>query len=648
MSRIYHRRIADGWAAVVIPDTITLDYETAPIGSRPKHYPPKPVGCAFQFPELPPFYLAWGHPTANNATEGEAKEWLHKAWAAKERKLFHHAKFDLAVSYEQMGMPHLPWDAVDDTMFLAYLVDPHSRSLGLKELAVDYLGRSPTERDELREWIIGHGPSLLSTYPHMKQSPGQHKITPSQTGAWIWSTPGDIAGRYAIGDVTRARGIFEVMHPIVERNHMLEAYDRERKVLPILMENEETGMRTNLEQLEGDCVGYRQEFDRAETWLRDRLKASGLNFDSDQDVASVLIASGAVDEQEFQRTPKTKAHPNGQLSMSKENLLPSMFNDRQVASALGYRNRLKTCLSMFMEPWRDQARENNGYITTNWNQVMGERGGTRTGRPSTNNHNFLNISKSFDGRDDGYVHPDFLDVVTLPLVRQYVLPDEGEVFLHRDFDGQEMRMFAHFEHGDLAEQFNDDPTLDPHKFIGTELQRVAGREIERTKVKSLNFQGMYGGGVPALQRKLRITVQEAKELKAFHNAALPGRVILNEEIKRIVQRGDPIRTWGGRLYYPEEPGDDGRSKIYKLINYLIQGSSADLTKESLIDWHSARDRFARFLVTVYDEINTSSPPDREEREMRLLREVMEQDRLTVPMRSSGKRGFSWGELTKCS
>ena len=239
-----------------------------------------------------------------------------------------------------------------------------------------------------------------------------------------------------------------------------------------------------------------------------------------------------------------------------------------------------------------------------------------------------------------------MDVAPLPLVRKYVIPDAGDTFLHRDFDGQELRLFAHFEQGDLWRAYQNDASLDPHTFVGAELKRVADREIERTKVKTLNFQSLYGGGVPALQRKLRCTVAEAKQLKEFHNCALPGRKILNEEITRIVRRGDPIRTWGGRLYYPEKPGPDGRDKIYKLINYLVQGSAADLTKQALIDWHAAGPK-SRFLVTVYDEINLSSPVEHADSEMALLRDVMEAPRLSVPMRSSGKRGPTWGDLVKC-
>lgn len=633
-----------------LPAYAVVDFETLPIKRRPE-YPPTPVGVAIRWPRStgwPATYWAWGHPTGNNCTIDDARAALLALWESGIPIAFHHAKFDLAVCYERLGLPKLPWDRVHDTMFLAYLCDPHSRSLGLKQLAADFLGTPPDERNALDAWIMAHAPTLLQTYPWNRESDGQKKITPKQCGKWIFATPGALCGEYAIGDVDRTAGLFDHLWPIVQDNGMGAAYDRERQLLPILMENEETGIRTDLEALETDIVGYSGEMDTAEAWLRKELRASGLNFDADADVANVLLERGIVPIDKWQRTKATKAHPNGQLSVSKENLLPEYFADPRIASALGYRNRLKTCLDMFMRPWADQARLRNGYISTQWNQVRGDKGGTRTGRPSTNDPNFLNISKDFSGRDDGYVHPDFLGLVELPLCRKYILPDPGEVFLHRDFDGQELRVFAHFEQGDLWAQYQADPALDPHRFIGDELKRVAGREIERTKVKVLNFQSLYGGGVPALQRKLRCSYAEGKELKEFHNRALPGRLILNEEIKRVVRRGDPIRTWGGRLYYPEPNGPDGRDKIYKLINYEVQGSAADLTKQAIIDWYGAKARSARFLVTVYDEINITSAPDTAGRDMALLREVMEAPRLTVPMRSSGKQGPRWGDLTKCA
>lgn len=618
------------------PDCIVVDFETKPIRQRPD-YPPEPVGVAIQRPGLEPFYMAWGHPTENNCNRNDAAYQLRHVWDSGLPVLCHHAKFDLAVAYERFGDPEginkLPWRRVHDTMFLAFLCDPHARSLGLKELAEDLLGEPPTEQNELNDWIWSHRQQLEQSYGG--------KVNKRKLGEWIWAAPGDLVGRYACGDVRRTGALFQHLYPIVEREGMLPAYDRERQLMPILMENERVGMRADVAGLERDIEVLGDHLVYAEMWLREELNARTLNFDADDDVAAILQQRGIVTEWQTTKT--------GKLSVAKDNLLPEHFNDPRIASALGYRNRLKTCLEMFMKPWHAQASQMGGYITTNWNQTRGtgQHGGTRTGRPSTNEHNFLNISKDFEGpgRDDGYVHPEFLGVAHLPLCRKYILPDEGDEFLHRDFSGQELRVFAHGEQGDLWNKYQENAALDPHAFIGAELMRVAGREIERTKVKVLNFQSLYGGGVPALQKKLRCSYAEGKELKRFHDKALPGRVMLNEEIKRIVNRGDPIRTWGGRLYWPEAPGEDGRSKIYKLINYWVQGGAADLTKQALIDWYAVKDRAARFLVTVYDELNISG---QYERDMPVLKEAMERERLTVPMVSDGKRGPTWGDLKKCS
>jgi DNA polymerase I-like protein with 3'-5' exonuclease and polymerase domains len=82
------------------------------------------------------------------------------------------------------------------------------------------------------------------------------------------------------------------------------------------------------------------------------------------------------------------------------------------------------------------------------------------------------------------------------------------------------------------------------------------------------------------------------------------------------------------------------------MNYAIQGSAADYTKRALIDWHNHPRRQARFLVTVYDEINGSAGDI--VTQMAVLKEVMEAQRLgmTVAMLSDAKYGPNWGTLTK--
>lgn len=628
-------------------NVVTIDFETHGIKPLPD-YPPKPVGVAIKYPGRPGIYLAWGHPTKNNCTFEHAQKVLRAIWDSTYRVLFFSAKFDLAVALAHMGLPMLPWDRIDDAAIVQFLCDPHSKVNDLKGICEQLLNWPPEERDAVADWLWAHRRELVAKYGGKLT---RAKKGENGTGAWLWAAPGDVVGRYAIGDVERTWELFDWLWAYVEQWQMENAYNRERQILPIFLENERDGMRIDLPALEADILTYQAAFAHTDAWLRWRLSAPGLSFNDDQAVAQALTDAGVVDADKWVETA------TGERSVSKDNLTPGMFNDLQVSQALGYRNRLETALKMFMLAWRDQAvRRGKPYVSTNWNLTRNPEGGTRTGRPSTNNPNFLNISKDFEGRPDGYTHPEFLGVPKLPLVRKYILPDEGHLFLHRDFNGQELRVYADFEQGKTFKAYLANPKIDIHQLIADEIKAMLpGTPLDRTKVKIINFRTIYGSGVPGLSKALMCSVADAKEFKKVHSKALPGMKDLNDEIKRVIGRGQPIRTWGDRIYFVEPAGYSKKHKkhmdyLYKLLNYLVQGSAADITKQALIDWyyHPRRDPRTRFLVTVYDEINISCPIDVWEEQMALLAEVMEAKRLEVPMLSDGKVGERWGELKKCA
>jgi len=103
----------------------------------------------------------------------------------------------------------------------------------------------------------------------------------------------------------------------------------------------------------------------------------------------------------------------------------------------------------------------------------------------------------------------------------------------------------------------------------------------------------------------------------------------------------------------EEPGWSERFQRhmtyeYKLLNYLVQGSAADATKQAIINYHNHPKRVGRFMVTVYDEINSSMPKSMAalRAEMAVLRDSMECLDFDVPLLSDAKYGPSWGELKK--
>lgn len=625
------------------PTVTVVDFETKPILPRPE-YPPAPVGVSIRTPGEKARYYAFGHPTENNCSKRDAARALQTVWKSDTPVLFHNAKFDLDVAQSGFDLAVLPWERVHDTMFLLFLDDPHSASLELKPSAERILGLPPTEQDELKAWIMAHKRWIEEEFGW--------KFTPSEWGSAISFAPGGLVGKYANGDVVRTEGIYRDAYPRILARGMGQAYDRERELMPILLENERVGIRVDVGALKRDVARSLQEMETVDLWLRKRLKASSLNLDNDGELAEALSSSGVVADDQWSLTA------TGKRSVSKKNLLPEMFSDSRVASALGYRNRLTTCLKMFMQPWlRQAAARGDGHISTNWNQVRQARdnfsGGTRTGRPSTSDPNFLNISKTWDDKDDGYLHPGFISkgLSPLPLVRSYVLPDKGEVFCHRDYNGQELRILGHYEDGELLEAYRANPRMDVHAHVKELIAETTGLDYHRHQVKVTNFRRIYGGGAPATAGALNIPIEAAKRLLDAHGKALPGVKTLQAQITAIAKGGDPIITWGGREYYVEPPRFDKRFNrwmeyYYKLLNYLIQGSAADATKQAIINYHNHPGKTGRFLVTVYDEINVSAAKAKMRHEMQVLRESMECLEFDVPMLSDGKIGPTWAALTK--
>ena len=612
-----------------LPKVTTIDFETEGIQGRPA-YPPIPVGFSIMGPTAKKSkYYAWGHPSENNCTKEEAVETLRKVWTSGAQLLFHNAKFDYDVAVTHMGMDELPWEALHDTMYLLFLLDPHATTLSLKPSAERILQLPPTEQDAVRDWLVANG--------ICRDVKGW--------GAYISMAPGKLVGEYADGDVTRTRLLFDLLWNKASEAELIEAYDRERELMPVLLRNEREGVCVDLKLLRKDAKAYTEAKERIDAFIRERLGVPELSIDSKNELALALDNSGVVTDWVMTKT--------GKKSTKKDNMTFERFNDQNIAMALGYRSRLCTCLGTFITPWLNMAEASGGKIFTNWNQVRqtnstNDGKGARTGRLSSS-PNFQNIPKNLEEKGDGYIHPDFIDVPALPLMRKYILPDDKScAILHRDYNQQELRILAHFEDDTLCQLYRDDPTMDVHTFVQQEITRLTGTEYTRSQVKQVNFGIIYGMGSGALAIKINDTVDTAKKLKTAQGKALPGAKELEKNVKRIGANGHFITTWGNRHYYVETPKMiQGRmvSFEYKLLNYLIQGSAADVTKQALINYDKIK-QHGRFLITVHDEINISCPKEHYESEMALLREAMESITLDVPLLSDGKVGKNWLEMKK--
>lgn len=622
------------------PACVTIDFESDAIQARPV-YPPRPVGVAIRTPGRKPRYYAWGHPTENNCTKEEAVAALRLAWADKRPKLFHNAKFDMDVADVHLGLPILPEGQFHDTLPLLFLRNPHSKSLSLKPAAAEILGMEPVERDAVKEWLMSNA-KRLEAEGALYVGP----IKPSTWGAYIGLAPGKLVGKYAVGDVDRTWQLFEKVWPEIEERGMLEPYNTELKLIPLLLANERKGIRVDVEALQRDSVMYHTALETADNWLRKRLDAPGMNLDSDAEVAAALEACGVVTQ-----WVKTAT---GKNSTAKKNMTPAMFNDPKVASVLGYRNRLTTCLGTFIDKWAAAGEAGGGWLHTTWNSVRSGHGndttGARTGRMSSTPA-FMNMPNSFEDKNDGYIHPKFLkSLPPLPLMRKYILPDSPDhEIVMRDFAGQELRVLGHFEDGALQAAYAANPYLDVHGWVKDMAFADFGVTMTRLQAKIVDFLTVYGGGVGKLAETLGVDITEAQKFKDVQNKVITGLKDLNKNLKAIVNGGDPIVTWGGRQYH-KEPSALIKGRMvdfaYKMLNYIVQGSSADITKRALLNYDAVK-QHGRFLLAVHDEIVLSVPSKHVKTEALILRDAMfDMPGLDVPMLSDCETGPNYYDLVK--
>ena len=592
-----------------LPDQLcVVDFETAGIEDHP-NYPPKPCGVSIRWENGKSEYLAWGHASDNNVSFEEARRAVVRAYRFP--CAFHNGAFDMEVARVHMDLPYpREWH---DTMIMTYLCDPHAPSLSLKPLGQYLLGIKPDEKDALLEYGMSMG------------------LRKSEVMANIPKLPGTtVVGPYANQDTKLTHKVAEWAWDKIDYHNLWEAYQRERALLPWLVDSESRGVRVDRPLLE--FWRAKLEFGLGESDHRlHKSLGEGVNLDSNDEMADALERAGLVKPGDWTLTA-TGVRSVALPALAKL-LPPSLF------SLIRYRTKSATMLRTFVVPWL--ARSLDGRLHTRWSQVRNPEGnGTRTGRIASFEPNLANIPK-----DQKVAAPDGLP--DLPLLRQALLPEHGHVWMSADYSQQELRLLAHYEDGDLMRAYQANPRLDLHLYASELVLRRTGIVMERDQAKILGFSIIYGAGVLKIAEQLGIEPAEAEEFRRAYLSALPGVAAMRDEATGRFRRRMSIRTLGGRVYYAEPP-KRGRSFEYKGLNVLIQGSAADQTKQAIIDFCTrAADIDVWLLGQVYDEINVSVPKGLEREAAKRLNYMMVNAfELDVPVTTDIETGPNWADLTK--
>jgi DNA polymerase I-like protein with 3'-5' exonuclease and polymerase domains len=610
-----------------------LDLETKRIGSRPD-YPPVPVGVALKSEGRPGRYLAWAHPSENNCIRNEARRQI-MSFMREHTLILHNAAFDLDVLETHFS---IRWPSEHhDTLIMAFLEDPDSYSLALKPLAQRYLDEPPTEQDAVRDYCTAQA---KAGNPRFKGA------TAKTFGAYISECPGNLIGRYAIGDVDRTWRLFRFFKERTLKGEMVAAYERERRLTQVLIKIERRGMPVAVKRLKADIGKYGFIKAEIETRLLTKMKVPksqhhDIIHDYDEQdhfkwggktFAERLVSSGLVDH-----LPQTE---KGNDSVSAESLKTVM--PVKLAAEFEVRSQIQTCLNTFMGPWLRQAQE-TGKFFARYNQVRsgdewGKSVGAGTGRLSMS-PNLQNVIRS--DKDD-----------RVPILRDYLVCGHDYMYLgQRDYSQQELRILAHYENGPFLASYLQDPTQDAHELVRSLIRATTGKDVPRRPVKDMNFGLIYGQGLKTTAEKMGVEMDVARELRAAHSASLPGVPVLIKALKKRATDNLPIFTFGGRRYFCERPSfANGRwmDWSYKLINRLIQGSAADITKQSLINYDAMGiSNENPVLLSIHDEAIFGINGDPAKVHKAMAEAMADIPNMKVPMLSDGKLGVSsWYRMQK--
>lgn len=175
-----------------------------------------------------------------------------------------------------------------------------------------------------------------------------------------------------------------------------------------------------------------------------------------------------------------------------------------------------------------------------------------------------------------------------------------DAFLFFDYKAIEVRLLAYYlaaaiDDHSVATEINKG--FDPHTITAQGLyNKPIVSEEERQVGKTLNFSIIYGGGARTIMMQLGVPFTEARRLLRAYHDTRPGIKRLNDEISRTLShKGYITSLYRRRLHVDTE---------HKALNALIQGSAADLMRESVVRVDKLLNaKYATHIVNiVHDEI----------------------------------------------
>ena len=550
-------------------------------------------------------YFPFAHESGFNFPKKRVLDFVRDVVSEQQHKVFHNASYDVGwLKNEGITVQ----GRIIDTMVVAPLIDENQFWYSLNALGRQYINEGKTEGELI-------------------QAAEEWGLDPK---AEMWRLPSTYVGTYATQDAALTLKLWNRFKVLLEEQNLWNIFELEMNVLPIILDMKQRGVRVDVERAE---TLKKKLITREKKVLQAIKKESGVKEVQLWAANSLSKVFDAL-KLSYLRTP------TGLPSFTKAFL---ENHSHPVAQLIREAREINKTHSTFIDSIL--KHEHNGRIHAEIRQLKGESGGTVTGRLSMSNPNLQQVPAR--NKEIG------------PLVRSLFLPEEGQKWCSADFSQQEPRILTHYasrSRYDGAETVAD-AYINGDADFHQEVANLVG--IDRKTAKTIGLGIMYGMGKGKLADQLGVSVPEASDvLQKFNTYAPFVRQLADSVMRSANQKGyiktilgrrchfdmwEPLKYGTGRpLKYKEAVheynGEIKRAFVYKALNKLIQGSAADMTKQSMVHCYEAGHLP---LLQVHDEL-VFSIDDKKDIE-NICKTMEEAVPLDVPNKVDAEVGKTWGD-----
>lgn len=498
-------------------------------------------------------------------------------------------KFDVHM-LEEAGIS-VPTRKIHDTVVMSKLANP-GQPAGLKPLAARLVNPRATAGEQLLKSAM-------------------------RENGWTWGTvPIDFPPYWQYGalDTVLSSRVWAKLKPDV--TPLLDVYETEMACLMLLQRMERKGVMLDF--------GYITEMiAKLEPWVAEMKAWIKAEFGIENPNANDPCIR-YLQDLGFRWPHRTE---KGNIALTGEVLRGI---DHPFAKALLDFREWDRVLGTYLKNYVEYAHGDLLHASTNIN-------GAKTGRMSIGRPSLQNIPRN--------EHP-----------RNAFIARPGNRLVLCDYDQIEMRLMAHFSGSTKmieAIRYGDEMTAAGHP--GYDVHSMNARGVygidfdepvpkqKRQITKNSGFAKIFGAGLEQFAHTAQVTVEEARAFLETYDREFPEVTQMQERIQQEAflsyrDTGDAAVTApdGRRHVAPKR-------EVYKLVNYLIQGTAASVLKRKMVELDN--NGLGDYLVLpVHDELIADVPEDEvDEYGAEMKRVMTDNTTFSVPLTVDHEVVECWGE-----